>query len=642
MNVAPRYRIAVPTAEHWKKEIKCQDACPVRTDARGYVRALAAGDVEKAYGIARGPNPLASICGRICGAPCETNCRRGSLDKPIAIRALKRYALERSGEPHLANLERLIAKLTGSFAERACADLDELAGLQTCFQPGGFARGRGERVAIIGSGPAGLAAAHDLALFGFAPVVFESEPVPGGMLYLGVPAYRLPRQVIKAEIDAILSLGIEVLSGITVGKDVSLEELFRQFAAVIIAVGAKKSRKLAIPGSAGEGVIGGVDLLRSVALNLPLAIGERIVVIGGGNVAYDVSRTAVRLGHTVEADISRAALRQARVKEVHLCCLESHEAMLADDGEVEEGAAEGIILHNGIGPAEILREAAGKVRGVRFKKVLSIFDAQGRFAPTFDDQDTCDIAADTVLVSIGQALDLSFLDPERDGVQLTLQGTLVLDEYQSTTRPGLFAAGDAQHGPKLMIHAIASGKKAARSVYRYLMGSELALEETRRFSALKDYRREAGYECIPRRAPPSTVIAKRLQAPDVPVEDCFTTQQALSEAARCLDCGVNTIFDSNKCILCGGCADVCPESCLKLVALERLEGDEALMTLSRRWPSASGGAISAIIKNDERCIRCGLCAERCPVGAITMERFTFKMSARHPTAIRPGLLYMTT
>ncbi|MBI2438811.1 MAG: FAD-dependent oxidoreductase [Lentisphaerae bacterium] len=634
MSTASRYRVAIPGPEHWKEEIKCQDACPVHTDARGYVRAIASGDVEKAYLIARGPNPLASICGRICGAPCEVNCRRGSLDKPIAIRALKRYAVERHEEQYLAQANRLIAGLDGAFKALACAGVDEQAGLKACFTIGRFERARGQRVAIIGSGPAGLAAAHDLALFGFAPVIFESEGVPGGMLYLGVPGYRLPRKVIKAEIDSILSLGIEARVGVTVGKDVLLAQLLDEFAAVIIAVGAKKSRRLAIKGSQGQGVVGGVDLLRAVALKLPIAIGEQVIVIGGGNVAYDVSRTAIRLSHTVDTDVSRVALRQARVKEVHLCCLESREAMLADEVEIQEGAAEGVMLHNAIGPDEILLDESGRVRGVRFKKVLSIFDAQGRFAPTFDERDTCEIRADTVLVSIGQAVDLSFVDAARDGVQLTPAGALALDEDQSTTRPGLFAVGDAQHGPKLMIHAIASGKKAARSVYKYLMGKELALAQTSGFLSLENYRRETGYESIPRRAPPSTVIAKRLQAQDVPVEACFNPAQAISEASRCLDCGVNTIFDGSKCILCGGCADVCPESCLRLVAFDRLDGDSALTALRHRRPDAFSLDTSAIIKNDERCIRCGVCAERCPVGAITMERFTFKNTCG--TASRSG------
>ena len=234
-----RFTATVPNEEYWRRQIKCQFACPVHTDARGYVRAIAAGDYEAAYLIARGPNPLASICGRVCGAPCEAACRRGSIDQPIAIRALKRFVSDQySG--HL--------RAPGEFSEGACDGLEEMTNLARFLASREYHRPEGLRVAVIGSGPAGLAAAHDLALMGMAPTIFEAEPRPAGMLYTGIPAYRLPRDLIDAEIELIRGLGVEFRCGVRIGRDVSFEDLRRDFKAVIIAVGAKRARMLQLPG----------------------------------------------------------------------------------------------------------------------------------------------------------------------------------------------------------------------------------------------------------------------------------------------------------------------------------------------------------------------------------------------------------
>ncbi|MCF6285402.1 MAG: FAD-dependent oxidoreductase, partial [Candidatus Hydrogenedentes bacterium] len=494
-----KYSISIADDAHWRHQIKCQDACPVHTDARGYVRAIAEGDLEKAYLIARGPNPLASICGRVCGAPCELNCRRGSLDAPVSIRALKRYAHETYQDMDLSRELDVIERIRESFAKRDCAGSEEVAALAGLFDGGKVKRASGQPVAIIGSGPAGLAAAHDLVLFGFSPVIYEMESVAAGMLYLGIPEYRLPHAIIEAEVDAIRAMGVEIKTDITIGKDISLSELMEQFASVIVAVGAKKSRPLPVPGAEGRGGYGGGDFLRAVALRRPMTRGQEVVVIGGGNVAYDVSRTALR--REVESDVSRTALRLEGVKTVHLCCLEPKEAMLADEVEVSEGAEEGVILHNSYGPDEILLDESGAVRGIRMKKVLSIFDEQGRFAPSYDENDTLEIAADTVLVAIGQQSDFSFVDSERDGIEMTERGTFALDEAHSTSRAGLFVAGDAEHGPKLMIHAIASGKHAARSVYEYVLGKPLTWKESGGQFALSEYEREPDYEVLYRQQP---------------------------------------------------------------------------------------------------------------------------------------------
>lgn len=634
MNGVRKYRVRVPDDEHWRREIKCQSACPVHTDARGYIRAIGEGDLEGAYLIARGPNPLASICGRICGAPCEMNCRRGSLDAPVSIRALKRYACERWSDEGVERELNTIQKLKDSIADAVCAGEDEFGVLHSLFDGGSYQRASGQRIAIIGSGPAGLAAAHDLRLFGFKPIIFEMERVPAGMLYLGVPEYRLPRKLIEAEVDLIVSMGVEIRTGVAIGRDIALKELLDEYEAVVIAVGAKKSRQLPIKGAQGKGVFSGVDFLRSVALSEKMALGEEFVVIGGGNVAYDVSRTAIRhksadntaamqLDREVADDISRVALRQAGVKRVHLCCLESREEMLADEVEIREGAEEGVLLHNALGPEEILLDDSGAVRAVRFKKVVSVYDEEGRFAPTFDEQVKTELSADTVLVAIGQECDFSFIDSNRDGVKLTDLGTVVLNEEQMTTRQGLYVAGDAVSGPKLMIDAIASGKRVARAVYKYVTGRAISFELRTAHTALPGYARRPRYESIPRQSLPAARPELRRSSVSIEVEHCYESEAALAEAERCLDCGVNTIFDATKCILCGGCVDVCPELCLKLVSLEYLAGDSQFEHLRVQWEADEDGPISTIIKNDERCTRCALCAERCPVDAITMERFAF-------------------
>ncbi len=624
MNAAG-YRVRLADEAYWREQIKCQYACPVHTDARGYVRAIAEGDYELAYLIARGPNPLASICGRICGAPCEAACRRGTIDQPIAIRALKRFVCERYGVDHRdGNPREFFDYLRQSTAPRACDDADELRHLLDFLVRADFPKPQGERVAIIGSGPAGLAAAHDLALMGFRPVIFEMEPVPAGMLYTGVPGYRLPRELIRAEIAVIEALGVEIRCNTQVGKDVTFDRLRQDFAAVIIACGAKRSRQLPIPGADAIGVMGGVDFLRDVALGKQVELGQRVIVIGGGNVAYDVARTVLR---QEEYDVSRTAARMKGVREVHLVCLESLEEMPADTVEILEGAEEGIVRHNSWGPKEILtREVNGQrfVRGVRFVRCTSVYDEQKRFAPKFDESVEMTLEGDTVLLSVGQAADLRFLDPQRDGIELRSPQQIVSDpETGATTAEGVFVAGDIAYGPKLMIHAIASGKQAARSVYRYLRGCEIAPEDVQFHFPIERYRREKSYEKRSRVPIPTLTPAERLANPKALVEIGYSEAEARAEASRCLDCGVNTIFDGERCILCGGCVDVCPTACLKLVSLDRIQPTPEVASLLRSLALDAEPELSAILKDEDRCIRCGLCAERCPTTAITMERFLF-------------------
>ena len=619
----PEIQVEIPDADYWRRQIKCQQACPVHTDARGYVRAIAEGRFEQAYLIARGPNPLASICGRVCGAPCEAACRRGQIDQAISIRALKRFATERYGTEarRLRPLE-LLGRVLNSGADRECTAPEELVSLRALLGDLNAPTLDGPRVAIIGSGPAGLAAAHDLALLGVQPVVFEMEPVAAGMLAVGIPSYRLPRDLISAEVELIEALGVRFECNVQVGKDLPLSQIRREFAATIIAVGAKQSRSLPIDGADGPGVLGGIEFLRDVALGTPVELGQRVVVIGGGNVAYDVSRSVIR---QTGVDVSRSVLRQAGVHDVHMVSLESLDEMPADDTEIIEGDEEGVIRHHRLGPRRVLRDADGHITGVEFQRVLRVFDDNNRFAPEFDENALTTIEADTVLWAVGQQPDLSFIAQGGD-VRLTERGMIACDaEALTTSAADVFVAGDIAHGARLLIDAVASGKRAARSVYRHLSGRSIDARQVVLHLPIVDYQREADYEKQPRLPIPSLAPGQRKTSQSTVVELGYTPESARCEAGRCLDCGINTIFDSDKCILCGGCADVCPELCLRLVSISSLASTEQLAhAVEARFEPDEQADASAIIKDETRCIRCALCAQRCPVGAITMERMTFE------------------
>jgi NADPH-dependent glutamate synthase beta subunit-like oxidoreductase len=628
-----RLRAQVPGASYHAELVACQTACPVHTDARGYVRAIAEGRFEEAYLLARGPNPFASICGRVCAAPCETHCRRGRVprvdedgslvanDRPIAIRALKRFVCDLHG-PEARPPADVLAALR-AHEPKVGAGPEEMAALLRAGVRGRFVPAGGERIAILGAGPAGLSAAHDLALLGFRPVVYETEPVAAGMLAVGVPSYRLPRELIRREVAVIEALGVEIRCGVTVGKDVGFGELRRTHAAVIVAVGAKSSRGLGLPGERGPRVLGGVDVLRSVSLGESVDLGREIVVVGGGNVAFDVARTVVR---QTAMDVARTARRVRAAARVRLVSLEGLEEMPADTLEIVEGGEEGVELLNGWGPVEIQRTERGTVTGVLLRRCTRVYDEQRRFAPVFDDADRKLVECDTVLLAVGQAPNLAFLEDGGTDVEQFRPGWPKVDRATlRTTAPDVFVAGDLAHGTRLLIDAVASGKAAARSVYRALTGRTLEADVLTAHIELPRYRRERGYESLRRTPIPALEPEERLASPEVVVERGFDEQAARREASRCLDCGVTPVFDGARCVLCGGCVDVCPTQCLKLVPLAELLDDEALTGAVER--SLGAGADretnSAILKDEDRCIRCALCAMRCPVEAIAMERTVF-------------------
>ena len=613
----------------------CMKACPVHTQAGRYVSLIAEGRYEEAYRYAREPNPFASICGRVCGHPCETDCRRGKFDSAISIRALKRFLTERYG-PESRN------------------PIDVFPEKPKVTRP--------EHVAVIGSGPAGLSAAHDLALLGYAVTVFEAAPIPGGMLHLGIPEYRLPRDVLQAQIREILDLGPELRLNVRLGKDFTIADLRAQgYKAILLAFGLHRSRDLTIPGNDLDGVVKGIDFLLNVNLGYRFSIGKKVVVIGGGNVAIDVARSALRQQQklTLEAlstsllpdslnesemsvamkelmDVSRAALRMG-AREVHLVCLESREEMPAFGEEVEEGLQEGLKIHPSLGPKQFVGKN-GKLSGLETIRCTSVFDANHRFNPVFEAGSESVIPCDTAILAIGQTSDVSFLSPEL-GVEITRQGILKVDpETLSTTAPGIFAAGDIAFGPRLIISAVADGKRAAEGIDRYLRGEEWKPKPKHVLITILDHHEmAANYDEYSRLAVPVIPIDRRTGVTEV--ESGFTEEQARLEASRCLRCWINTIFEGNEaegteCILCGGCVDVCPENCLRLVPLIQFEfSDQTKRELQENSSYYVGtlqhleagelGSVegSVMVKDETICIRCGLCAERCPAHTITMESF---------------------
>ncbi len=607
----------VEASRDWlERNFPCKEACPVHTEAGKYVSLIAEGRYREAYAVARKPNPLASICGRICAAPCEGVCRRGELDAPISIRALKRFVTERFGVESMIDL----------------SVLSEIYGHRTDRYP--------ERVAVIGSGPSGLSCAHDLALMGYPVTIFEAASVAGGMLRLGVPEYRLPRALIQLEINAILSLGVELVTNTRLGRDVTLADLRRQgFAAVFLGIGATRSRDLAVPGMELDGVLRGIDYLLNINLGYKVEMGSNVVVIGGGNVALDVARTAARGGEqenlqrnlsiVAALDVARSAVRFG-ARQVAVCCLESEAEMPAAPEEVEEALREGIRFRHRVGPSRIVGEK-GTVSGVEFLAVSRVFDERGRFAPEFVPGSETLLPADTVIVSIGQTADLSFLRPE-DGIEAARGRITIEPETLATSAPGVYAGGDAAFGPRIAINAIADGRRAARSIDTYLRGRSRPEAETEvEIGIDARYERPWDYEGIPRQKPPTRPISRRIGIAEV--EECFGEREARLEGRRCLHCWTNTIFEESadegtECLLCGGCQDICPEDCIEILPSAWVR--ELPPGARELAPLLVGGRPegSILIKDEETCIRCGLCAARCPAGTITMQSFDVREVAR--------------
>lgn len=559
---------------------------------------IAQGRMREAYALARRPNPFASVCGRICSHPCEAACRRAVIDEPIQIRAMKRVVTETLGSESGREFEEI---------------------LQVVERPRPKATRPG-RIAIIGAGPAGLSCAHDLALMGHEVDVYDAAPVAGGMLRLGVPEYRLPRTVLQAEVEFVEFLGVRLHLGVEIGESLTFDDLVAEHDAVFIAAGCRKGRQVPVPGGDLRGVLTAVDFLVAVNLGESMEIGERVVVVGGGNVAFDVARTARRFGGTSAEDEEHhnlqidAAMVAAKVlhRDVTMLVLESPEEMPADPREIEEGTEEGIeVVHRRSMKAVIGRD--GRVAGIQTLEVERVFDEEGRFAPVMREGTEGEVICDTVITAVGQIADLSFLGEEH-GLELTPQNTIVVDrESLRTSRDDVFAGGDVAFGPRIAIDAVSDGRRAAKAIDTRITGrTDRPVPLRIRVFDTHGYNHpfaHGDYEKVERVHTPLIPVSTRGQAAEV--EERLDADQARREGSRCLHCWVNTVFDSEsmngtECIQCGGCVDVCPEQCIDLVSLVRI---------------AEMGEGAALLKDETACIRCGLCARRCPSGVITMQAY---------------------
>ena len=526
------------------KHSPCKLGCPILTDAREYVQLIAERKFAGAFASIRSLNPLPSICGRICTHPCETACKRGQVDEPIAIAALKRFAAD------------------GPWA----AEYKVMAPEQRT----------GHKVAVIGSGPAGLAAAHDLALLGHGVTIFEKLPVPGGMMAVGIPRYRVPSEILSAEIRVIQDLGVDITTGVSLGEDITLASLKDEgFEAVFLATGLHLSRALNVEGEDLPGVLKGVDFLRDVALGNPVSVGKRVIVVGGGNVAIDVARTALRVG----------------AQDVSMVCLEKAEEMPAWKSEIEEAREEGVAILNCFGPQRFF-EKDGQLAGIEFKSCTCVFDDKGAFCPTYDETVLETIEADTVIVAIGQAADLSFVKPH--SIAVTARGGLEVDpKTLQTPTPWVFAGGDVVTGPATAVKAIAAGKQAAVSIDCFLKGEPLRTV----LSAEACPTEKLSPSVVEKtgRFPRSEIV--RMQIQDrfkgfEEAESVLSEDKAIQEALRCLHCHLGARIDDEKCIACLTCVRVCP---LGIPAFSKM---------------------GEITIDPFACQACGMCVLECPVRAI--------------------------
>ncbi|CAK7032571.1 FAD-dependent oxidoreductase [Tissierella carlieri] len=497
----------------------CKTQCPAHISIQGYIKLASQGKYKEALELIKNENPFPAVCGRICPRKCESVCTRGDIDDPVAIDDIKKFIAEQD----LNKENRYIPKVKHNY---------------------------GKKIAVIGAGPSGLSCAYYLAIDGYKVTVFEKQQALGGMLTLGIPSYRLEKNVVNAEIDILKELGVEFKTGIEVGEDISLKELRQQgYKAFYLAIGAQSGRKLGIEGEEGEGVITGVDFLRDVNLGREVKLEGNVVVIGGGNVAIDVARTATRVG----------------ASKVDMFCLESREEMPALDEEVDEAMSEDIVINNSWGPKRIVTEN-GRVVAIEFKKCTSVFDENKRFNPKYDENNTITVKADHILLSIGQGIEWGNL-LEGSKIELNPNKTIKADSFTlQTAESDVFAGGDAMTGPKFAIDAIALGKEAAISIHRFVQpGQSLVLGRDRRaYHALdKENLILEGYDNAPRQRT-THVDGAKAKTSFNDLRETLTEEQVKKETERCLSCGATTV-DEYTCIGCGACTTRCKFDAISLI-----------------------------------------------------------------------------
>lgn len=492
----------------------CKTACPAHIAVQGYLKKASQGKYQEALALIKKQNPFPAVCGRICNRRCEDACTRGTIDQAVAIDAVKKFIAEQDLHAETRYIPPVVIP--------ASIHMDHFS----------------QKIAIIGGGPAGLSAAFYLAEKGYRPTVFEKNEMAGGMLRYGIPSYKLEKDVIEAEIDVMREMGVEIKTGVEVGKDITLDELRAQgYKAFYIAIGCSAGRRPGVPGDDVEGTLTAIEYLHEANTGNTSYTG-RVVVVGGGNVAIDAARVSAR---------SHAA-------EVTQLSLESEKEMPASDEEVREAKEDGVVIKNGWGPKEVLTEN-GKVTGVVFKKCLSVKNAEGRFAPTYDENETITIPCDRVIFAVGQR---SVWGDLLAGASVEFNGPAIVADkltYQ-TGQPDVFVGGDVYTGPKFAIDAIAAGHYAAESLHRYVQNGHMTIGRNRwEFTELdKDNISVPSYDNSSRQVEgvDTSVDAKSFKDAHL----TLTEEQVRKETARCLGCGA-TIVDENKCIGCGVCTTKC-------------------------------------------------------------------------------------
>ena len=494
----------------------CKTACPAHIGIQGYLQLAKEGRYEDALALIKKDNPLPAVCGHVCNRRCEDACTRGTIDEAVAIDEVKRFIAERDLNAETRYIpEKTIPSLKGGFEEK---------------------------IAIIGAGPAGLSCAYFLALTGYKPTIFEKNAEPGGMLRYGIPSYKLEKDLLAAEIDVIRQLGVEIRCGVEVGKDVTIEDLREQgYRGFYAAIGCQRGRKPGISGENARGAYAAVDFLREAGTKESFELEGDVVVVGGGNVAIDAARISSRC---TDAKIS-------------MFCLETREKMPASNEEIEEALEEGIILNCGWGPKEILEED-GHVRGIVFKKCTRVFDAQGRFSPEYDENDTVTVPCRHVIFSVGQAIDWGHM---LDNLHVELRpngGALANKLTYQTSEPDIFVGGDVYTGPKFAIDAIAAGREGAVSLHRYVHENcTLTIGRNRRdFIELdKENIKVETYDSSSRQIPPKADVKEQAKT-FRDLSQSLSEEQVKKETSRCLSCGASVV-DPNKCIGCGICTTKC-------------------------------------------------------------------------------------
>ncbi|EDU38634.1 pyridine nucleotide-disulfide oxidoreductase [Clostridium sporogenes] len=495
----------------------CKSECPAHIAIQGYIKMASQGKYREALELIKKENPFPAICGRICPRKCESACTRSDVDEPLAIDEIKKFIADQD----LKEEHRFVPERKDN---------------------------RPEKIAVIGAGPAGLSCAYFLAVDGYQVTVFEKEKKLGGMLTLGIPSFRLGKEVVNAEIDILKELGVEFKTGVQVGKDTTFPELRELgYKAFYVAIGAQAGRKLGLEGEEAEGVMTGVDFLRKINLGEDLKMEGEVIVIGGGNVAIDVARTVERIG----------------ASQVDMYCLENREEMPALGEEIEEALSEGISINNSWGPKRIIQEN-GRVVGVEFKKCISVFDENRKFNPKFDENETKIVKANSVLTSVGQGMNWGKLLKDTK-IELNPNKTIKADPITfQTGEVDVFAGGDVLTGPKFAIDAIALGKQGAISIHRYVHGDNLTISREREYRALdKENVNMDGYDRLPRQRP-LHVEGKESKVTFKDLRGTFTEEEIKKETKRCLGCGA-VVVDQYQCVGCGMCTIRCKFDAISLI-----------------------------------------------------------------------------